>query len=205
MKNANLELSKKEYELIINSDFILTKNRIIEKVNMLLGNLSNSYTNVLANYSPYLPGEIFEISPKIYKGEQYQHLPYLMLDYPRYFSRTDVFAIRSFFWWGNYFSITLQLSGKYLEMFRDNVFQFINDKKNKDWFIGVNHSEWEHHFEKDNFLPFTEIDDKKFLELNTKTFIKIAKKLPLESWQNAIIFFEENYKYLIEYLCRSTA
>ncbi len=131
MKNANLEFSKKEYELIVNSDFILTKNRIIEKIYILFGNMSNEYKDVIANYSHYLPEEVFTISPKVYKGEQYQNLPYVMLDYPRYFTKTDVFAIRSFFWWGNYFSITLQLSGKYLELFSDNIFQFITHKKNK--------------------------------------------------------------------------
>ena len=111
-----------------------------------------------------LPNEIFSISPKIYKGEQYRELPYVMLDYPRLFSKTNVFAIRSFFWWGNYFSITLQLSGIYLEKYADKIVDFLNDKKNKDWYFGVHESEWEHHFEKDNYARIDELT-KKILQI----------------------------------------
>ena len=52
-------------------------------------------------------------SPKISKGENYKGLPWLVLDYPRYFNKEDIFAIRTLFWWGNFFSITLHISGKY--------------------------------------------------------------------------------------------
>ena len=45
--NANLEFSKKEYDLIINSDFILTKNRILKKVDALYGVLAEEYKILL--------------------------------------------------------------------------------------------------------------------------------------------------------------
>src|SRR5437868_14845354 len=121
MKNTNVELSKNELELVTNADVILTKNSIIEKVYALFGLLSEEYKIILLQHSHHLPAEIFNKAPKIYKGEQYQSLPYVMMDYPRCFYKDDVFAIRSFFWWGNYFSITLQLSGQYLKMFADNI------------------------------------------------------------------------------------
>lgn len=200
--NANLKFSKKEYELIINSDFILTKNRIVEKIYTLYGMLSEAYKNVLNENTAHLPNEIFKTSPKIYKGEQYKNLPYVMLDYPRCFSKTDVFAIRSFFWWGNYFSITLQLAGKYLEMYAENIFNFLKDKKNADWFFGVNESEWEHHFEKNNYLLLSEIKNISIEDLKQKQFIKIAAKLSLENWQTATDFYLQHYKKIIEMLCR---
>jgi hypothetical protein len=43
MPDTNVELSKNESELVINSEFILTKNRIIEKVYTLFGLLSEDY------------------------------------------------------------------------------------------------------------------------------------------------------------------
>ena len=54
-------------------------------------------------------------SPKISKGENYRGLPYVMLDYPRLFGREEVLAIRTFFWWGHGFSVTLHLKGGYRE------------------------------------------------------------------------------------------
>ncbi len=201
--NANLEFSKKEYELITNSDFILTKNRIIEKMYALYGMLSEEYKNVLNENVACLPNEIFKITPKIYKGEQYKNLPYVLLDYPRCFSKTDVFAVRSFFWWGNYFSITLQLSGKYLETYGERIFNFLNNEKNADWFLGVNESEWEHHFEKNNYLLFNEIKNISIADFKQRQFIKIASKLSLEKWETVTEFYLQRYKKLIEMLCRN--
>jgi len=117
MPTTNVELSKNELELVSSSEFILTKNRIIEKVYNLFGALSEQYKAALNEHREILPVDIFKTPPKIYKGENYLSLPYVMMDYPRMFSKEDVFAIRSFFWWGNYFSITLQLSGKYFYQF----------------------------------------------------------------------------------------
>jgi hypothetical protein len=125
-----------------------------------------------------------------------------MMDYPRFFSKTNAFAIRSFFWWGNYFSITLQLSGVYLEMYADKIIDFINDKTNSDWYFGVHESEWEHHFEKDNYARFNELDKENFINLKSKGFIKIAKKLSLEDWKTADKFFTEQYKLLLKMICK---
>ena len=136
MHNTNVELSKNELELVTSSEFILTKNRIIEKVYNLFGALSETYKDALKAGEAFLPDEVFVTSPKIYKGENYLSLPYVMMDCPRIFFKEDMFAIRSFFWWGNYFSITLQLSGVYLEMYADKIVDFIKDKeKNKQLFL----------------------------------------------------------------------
>ena len=40
-----------------------------------------------------------------------------MLDYPALFKKDEIFALRTMFWWGNFMSITLLLSGGYKETF----------------------------------------------------------------------------------------
>ena len=90
MVATNVELSKTELELVTSSEVILTKNRIIEKVYALFGSLSEEYRKILAEYSHNLPAEIFEKAPKIYRGENYMALPYVMLDYPRIFGKEEV-------------------------------------------------------------------------------------------------------------------
>jgi hypothetical protein len=201
MIRANLELSQKEYETIISSEFILTKNRIIEKVYELFGSLSEMYKSMLNDYGLNLPGEIFSVAPKIYKGEQYLNLPYVMMDFPRMFSKPDVFAIRSFFWWGNYFSITLHLSGKYIFMFAEALILNKAVLENEEWFLGINEDEWQHHFQQNNYISFKEIKSDDMINLKSKKFIKIAKKLNLENWQFAEEFYASNYKKLLELIC----
>ncbi|MFT4153742.1 hypothetical protein [Parafilimonas sp.] len=197
MAATNVELSKNELELVVNSEFILTKNSIIKKVYDLFGALSESYKTTLAENKTWLPREIVDTSPKIYKGENYLQLPYVMMDYPRIFFKGDVFAIRSFFWWGNYFSVTLQLAGKYFEHFKNTIHHNLKQQFNSDLFAGVNDDMWQHHFETSNYKPLNEADIDELLE---KPFIKIADKLSLNEWNKAPGFFEGAYGRLLALL-----
>jgi len=135
---ANVKLSKDELELVTNAELILTKNRIIQKVYDLFGELSEDYQQM----SKGLDQGLLSISPKISKGENYLGLPWVMMDYPRIFSRTDVFAIRSFFWWGKFFSITLQLQGKYQQHFSAPLQQNLNG----NWWLFNSPYAWPHYF-----------------------------------------------------------
>lgn len=195
MPGTNLELSKNELELVINSEFILTKNRIIEKVYNLFGALNESYKNILNEHVNTLPIEVFASSTKIYKGENYLSLPYVMMDYPRVFLKDDTFAIRSFFWWGNYFSITLQLSGRFIKLLKNDVALKLQKEFYKEYFICVNNSPWEHHFESTNYKSVNAVDAGEILN---KSFFKIAAKHPLHKWQEAEAFFTKNYSALIK-------
>lgn len=198
MPGTNVELSKNESRFVNSSEFILTKNRIIEKVYNLFGTLSENYKNILLAYQPQLHREIFKAHPKIYKGENYLHLPYVMMDYPRTFSKDDAFAIRSFFWWGNYFSITLQVSGKYFQTFKNNIHHNLSSLYERNFFICVNDGDvWQHHFEKDNYLPLQKVD---INAIFNQPFLKLAAKMPLNKWNNSSKFFIENYTRLLELL-----
>src|SRR5580700_4684754 len=104
MDEAKIRLSVEELELVENAEWILTKNRIIDKVQNLFGILAVKMKTELETIS--LPDEPLQTNPKISKGENYNGLPYVILDYPRLFSKENVFAIRTMFWWGNYFSVT---------------------------------------------------------------------------------------------------
>lgn len=172
---ANVMLSEKEFLLLQNADFILTKNSIIAKIQTSLGRLSTAYQQI----NLQLPAELKIESPKIAKGENYKSLPWLMLDFPRYFTKQDVFAIRSFCWWGNYCNISLHLKGKYLQLFGLNVFHALDH----EWKVNVT-NEWEHDMDADCYM------DKDVLEYNTSMqVLRIAKKIPLQ--QLAIV--EENF------------
>lgn len=196
MFNTNVELSKAELELVKSSEFILTKNSIIQKVYNLFGLLSEEYKPMLNEYEDVLPGEVFSSSPKIYKGENYLSLPYVMMDYPRVFLKEDVFAIRNLFWWGNYFSITLQLSGRFWQAFKNVIELNLKKKLNEDYFICINDAPWEHHFKNWNYKPLSAVYSTE--EFMSKPFIKIAKKLSLSEWNNAEEFYKKNYTDLLK-------
>ncbi len=194
MNATKIKLSATELDLVTNADFILTKNSIICKVVDTFSVIANNMKEIAAIH--YLPNCIYNTTPKISKGENYLGLPWVMLDYPRIFNTHDTFAIRTFFWWGNCISITLQLSGKYQQQFQQTIFQKLA-LANTDWQLCCNKDAWQHHFEASNYKPFNNFS---LAELNSLCFIKLAKKIPLDEWDNMEIFLKANFEQVIQLL-----
>jgi hypothetical protein len=199
MSGAKITLSPKELELVNNADWILTKNLIIEKVYELFGEVAKAYVEAYQQFPDFEQAPVFSLSPKISKGEQYLKLPYVMLDFPRTFTEQDFFAIRSFFWWGNHCSIHLLLKGKYLMQYGPSIDRFIAlsgkfTPETKDWFVGVGEDPWQHHFENDNYMPLDSWGDKSVTKLH---FLKLAKKIPLEQWDDIELFLTRHFNKML--------
>jgi hypothetical protein len=192
-------LTPDESALVENASWLLTKHRIIGKVYGVFGALSESYNNLLEEYIEFIPGEITTTSPKIFKGEHYRQLPYVMLDQPRHFKPNDTFAIRTFFWWGNSFSIHLLLGGKYKEMFEERIQGHLKDGRLESWYIGISEDPWQHHFEQDNYLPVSQLKNNN-KAIHESNYLKIGRWHSVTDWKGAFAFFITSYKQLLESL-----
>jgi hypothetical protein len=201
MGETKIRLSEEEMQLLLRSDWILTKNRVIQKAKDLLETLQATQEDILSLY-PQLPEEVRKISPKVSKGENYKGLPWLMLDQPRYFSRDNIFAIRSFFWWGHFFSCTLHLSGSYKIFYEKKIINRFDELKKAGIFICISQDQWEHHFEEDNFVSIDNLPAKQFVDsINKSSFIKLSRKFSLEQWDDAGQILREmfsNYLSILE-------
>lgn len=201
MNAAKIRLSAKEMELVTNADWILTKNGILQKANQLLGVLLDEQQKLIATYKTKLPSEIFQASPKISKGENYKGLPYLVLDHPRYFDKEHSSAIRTMFWWGNFFSITLHLSGKFKDQFEQKLITSLAALKEEGFFLCVNDDEWEHHFEEGNYLSLERMNSDSFQShIKQKKFLKLAHKIPVQNWDDAVELLAGNFSKLLKIL-----
>ncbi len=192
--NTKITLSDKELTLVTNADWILTKQMIIQKVYQMFAESIPAVQSLMMRKNVNLPDEARSSVPKIYKGENYLQLPYVMFDYPRSFNKENIFAVRTMFWWANFFSITLHISGSHFKNIKKNI---IKNKEllTRDFFIGINENQWEHHFESTNFLSFHTLsaeDRKKYLDQND--FIKLALKFDLHQWNNMPALLFEGYK-----------
>ena len=197
-EKAKITLSVKEQELVCNTDWILTKHAIIQKVFLLFGELSAFMQAAIIKEKEQLPVEVTSSQPKISKGENYGSLPYVMLDYPRCFQKDKTIAIRTFFWWGNFFSINLQLSGAYKEHLLPALQSSFSKLQQNDYWICVSDNPWEHHFEADNYHPLTKITEEMFSSiLHREPFVKIAKKIPLTQWEQAPALMEQSFTELL--------
>lgn len=201
MDKAKIRLSPEEAALITRADWILTKNRVIEKTKQLLALLQTEQHYLLQSCLSSFPGEIINSSPKISKGENYKGLPYLVLDYPRYFNKEDFFAIRIFFWWGNFFSGTLHVSGQYKRQYEKQIIHSFASLKEKEFSICINKDQWEHHFETNNYQALQTLTASGFEEIvSKKAFIKLSKNIPLQQWNEAERNLLEIFSQLINTL-----
>lgn len=182
MNPAKIHLSSSELQLVKNAGVLLTKNLIIGKVYELFGELAELLRNEI--YTPAnVKEDVLVMAPKISRGENYKGLPYVMLDYPRFFGRENVLAARTFFWWGNYFSVTLHLKGEYQQEF----FQQINDEaawlKERGFVMFAGDDEWEHHCGGSDAGELTE----QALESRRQgPFLKLVARVELDAWNDAI-------------------
>lgn len=190
MAGANLKLSEEELAFAANASVMLMKNAVIEKINLLFGRLSLAQPEVLRPLQRELEAAL-EVPAKISRGESYRALPYLVLDYPRYFRPHDVMAIRTMFWWGNFFSVTLHLKGNYREQFIDRILQRRQLIGEKGFHACIAPEEWEHHFGEDNYLPVDLIEEDEWLELyRVRLFTKLSKQVqigPLETVEQQLM------------------
>jgi len=199
---SKLMLSAGEMQLVNNKEWILTKRIIIDKVNMLLGDLSVKFQQLVLNEQD-LPPAVIASAPKIAKGENYQQLPYVLLDYPRCFDKENVFAVRTMFWWGNFFSCTLHLSGAYKTMFQHAILKNLATLHNTTLYICVNEEEWEHHFETKNYIAVEKLSIVEITAIvNKQHFIKIAAKFSLHQWSVMEELLEKSFSdalHLLKY------
>jgi hypothetical protein len=193
---TKIHLSKLEIELVNNKEWILTKQSIINKVYDLFGELHEIYKGIAQQERAFLPEFYVNTGGKISKGENYEGLPYVMLDYPAIFSREDILAVRTMFWWGNFFSITLHVSGERYKVKGDLSLLLAYLRENK-FFICVNDREWQHNFEDSNYLAAKECDVKKLEQMANKNFFKISKNVGLNKWDDTPEFLEKSFREII--------
>ncbi len=201
MDDAKIRLSEKELELITDGNWILTKNAILKKIDHFLAMLQVTQNEILNQFNNSLPFELIQSSPKISKGENYKGLPYRMLDFPKVFNHSEVFAIRTMFWWGNFFSITIHLAGNYKKLNETKLLNAYSNLNKSGCYCCINIDEWEHHFEPSNYIPINTMNKSDFESVITKkSFCKLAYKMSIQELKKTERELINYYKKIIELL-----
>jgi len=198
MIETKIQLSRAEMDLMCDTNVILTKNKVLEKIRLLLELMQQQMVDYVKANNDLARLNIFQIPPKISKGENYLGLPYLILDYPRVFQQNETFAIRTFFWWGSFFSSTYHVAGNY----KNEVQHKIEDAYPllmTDHYLCINPDPWQHHFKEDNYLPIKAFKEEQFKnQLSSLEHIKIAAKWPLTKWDSSATTLLKNWKFFLQ-------
>jgi hypothetical protein len=178
MNGAKIQLSSAEMKLVTDTEWILTKNSIITRLVEGLAGLSESYRPIWEG--AILPGGPYPCGPKVSKGENYKGLPWIVLDYPRLFGREDVLAVRTLFWWGHYFSVTLHLKGHYKDLLLPALRARLSLLADAGFHICVSSDEWRHELATDNYVALAGIDAALLEAVLMRTgFLKFSCSTPL--------------------------
>jgi hypothetical protein len=100
MPASNLHLSKIEFEILSEPSWHLHKHATLQKILALLHRIGNSLQSIqhpsqLAVSNQY----------KISKGENFELMPYQVLDFPQIADANFPFLLRTVVWWGHHISI----------------------------------------------------------------------------------------------------
>lgn len=191
-------LSEQELDFVTDASWILMKQVIIQKVYQLFGDQVPVIAEIGKSCENGFPHGLMATMPKISKGENYKGLPYVMLDYPALFDREKIFALRTMFWWGNFFSVTLHLSGLYKEMYAETLIEKMCDLDG-DVYLCIQENEWQHHFQADNYMPLSGLGREQAVEMSShKRFIKIAIKYDISRWQEIDSLLEAAYHNMLQ-------
>jgi hypothetical protein len=198
---TKIQLSPLEMDLLNNSEWILTKNLIVKKAQRLLEEVQENITRLVKEPPVNFPQEVISISPKISRGENYNGLPWLILDYPRFFEKEKVFAIRTMFWWGNFFSTTLHLSGQYKKSYSSAIVRSYEALCKNEFYTCVHDEQWHHHFEKENYLPVRNFTAHDFADhINQRSFIKLSCQLSFLKWNDTPALLSESFIRITNWL-----
>jgi hypothetical protein len=174
LMGANLQLSPEESALVMDAGWILTKNSVMEKVVGMMAELSEVYKGLWV--AGIEPG-----NAKISRGENYLGLPWVILDYPRIFGREDVLAIRTMFWWGHPFSVTLHLKGRYQALYLPVIERRRVSLAAAGFHVAIGEDEWRHELAADNYAPIGEVRDIGA----SRPFLKLSAAVRLDRYEAA--------------------
>jgi len=200
MEQTKIQLLPAEMELVSSPDIILTKNAILQKIKSFFEEIQVNQMDVLRESQ--LPQEILKISPKISRGENYKGLPWLVLDNPRYFQHNNIFAIRTMFWWGNFFSITLQLSGNNKTDILKKLLANISLLQQEDFYLYDGTDEWEHDLDPLSYKKLGALGSDELAKIiSANNFLKLAIKFPISSLEAIKNKLLRNYELLVRCCC----
>ena len=184
--------SNAEFALLNDAEVILRKRLIQDKIYRLLeaskAQLENS-----------LPGHIILkcTTSKISRGENYNGLPYQILDFPALFKQSDILACRTMFLWGRFFSLTIHLQGRYLKQNLEIIPKLVKKMAGPEVFISNADTPWKYTYEPNNYLP---ISEENIFNALSKDYVKISKKILLAQHASLSNLSEEFYLPFLEEL-----
>lgn len=204
MRKANIQITTDELVILQDKIFLQKKANALLTLKDLFSELRDHIRNESPAFERTFPVSLDITHGKISQGENYRGFPFLVLDFPKLFTKDTVFTFRSMFWWGHHFSFTFHLSGRDHDTAIRSVRSQLNQLKGKEFYLCVKDTPWEYHYEEDNYLPLDEVLKKDQAEkiFSGKDFIKLSRKLEISEWKKVIPYGTETFISCMKLTCK---
>ncbi|AMS26941.1 hypothetical protein AEM51_07850 [Bacteroidetes bacterium UKL13-3] len=173
MRKSTIKLTKHELDFASDTIYPETKHSVIQKTQQLFVDCGQKLSqNPL--YQEYTQHNEFKIT----RGEQYQKLPYMVLDYPQIKGGNVDLVMRTMFWWGHYFSCNLIIKTTHLTT-KQNTIAIQQLSKTR---VLVGENLWEQDLYSTEFCKLSKLSFEDIKELiSTRTYLKLSRKIALRN------------------------
>lgn len=171
-----MKLSSYEFEVLQDKAFFYAKHRIVAQWQAFLEDL---HTQLLAQSFPITN------HGKISKGDNYQQLPYMVLDYPSILGKEDIFAFRNIFLWGEGLVSTWVFQGSYKTEWQEKIIQLYPMLIDLKVHLQYVPELWTHEINDKTNFAVNQLSKEVFVaQLNELSFIKLSRFFPFKTWED---------------------
>lgn len=146
----------KDMEMISHVEVFLNKPAILKKVENRLTNLKDAMAIELLSCAHQLPSGTDIEKGQIARGENHNGFPFLSLDIPQKFSKTEMYTFRTLFWWGHYLGFSMILKGDKLNTYFQRLKDNCMEPPFLDIYLSIARNPWEWRMDKKFFIPVSE-------------------------------------------------
>jgi hypothetical protein len=172
--------SHHEWDLINVTEIFKHKPAILKKAESYLEELRSALAaEMKADPKPYPPDTDLS-KGQIARGENHKGFPFLSLDLPQKFSKTEFFTFRTLFWWGHYLGFSLILKGPDLNTYLTRLKECQQEPALKNVYLSKHISPWEWEFGEDQFIKVSELSKDEIQEVADRLqYLKLMRFFPV--------------------------
>jgi len=171
-----------EVKLLNTVDIFLYKPAIMKKAEANLTALKQELIKTLSQAPHPCPPESDLVKGQIVRGENHKGFPFISLDMPQMFSKSQMFTYRTLFWWGHDLIFSLILKQENQAPLIEKLIQLKEHPDWKDIQLAIGPTPWEWKKDTNNFIPLFGTSDIKIRNtINSVKYIKLCRFYSLSS------------------------
>ena len=194
MRKSTIKLTKKEFDFISSKEYPITKRAVIQKFCQRFDEMGMLFRQKLVSKNIKLSAELAEADFKTTRGENYQSLPYVVLDYPKIKEKEFTLLCRTHFWWGKYISLSVMFKADEFELknfankLKNSIYKKIKLYNGKDI--------WQQDLSDTHFIKLYKFSEAElYATMQTQLYVKLSVKVSFKNLdeleERAVAFYNE--------------